>query len=47
MGQHDYEFDGFALQPGSAVHEAFDAAGFDCHLAGRDAAAEDDHDRGF
>lgn len=44
---HDYEFDGFALQPGSAVYESLDAAGCCCHLPERCADAEDDHGGGF
>lgn len=45
MGRHDYEFDEFALQPGSAVFESLHAAGFDCHLPGCEVCAEgEDHD---
>jgi hypothetical protein len=47
MDQPDYEFGEFALQPGSTVHEALDAAGFDCHLPEQGAPAQDDRDGGF
>lgn len=47
MGQHDYEFDGFALQPGSGVLESLDAAGVDRHLPAPCPGMEDDHEHGF